>query len=59
MNSDIYGKKTVPTFTPEESERLDKLNEKCFEVADKENVEIYVISMRIRKLILGEPKKYH
>lgn len=56
VNSDISGNKTVPTFTDEESKRLDKLNEKCFEVAEREGVDVYRTSMRIRKLLWGEPK---
>jgi hypothetical protein len=32
-------------------------NEKCREIADKEDVNIFEISMRIQKLIWGEPKK--
>ncbi len=47
VNTDIHGNKTVRTFTDEESERLDKLMEKCFEVAKKENVDIFGTSMRI------------
>ena len=48
---------TARTFTDEESERLEKLNEKCWEIAEKENVNIYEVSMRFQKLIWGEPKK--
>jgi len=57
MNTDINGKQTVRTFTDEESERLDRLNEKCFEVAGIENIDVYRTSMRIQKLIWGDPKK--
>jgi hypothetical protein len=57
VNTDIYRNQTVRTFTDEESERLDKLNEKCFEIAERENVDIFETSMRIQKLIWGEPKK--
>lgn len=57
MNSDIYGNRTVFTFTEEESKRLDMLNEKCFEVAERENVNVYKTSMRIKDLIWGKPKK--
>jgi hypothetical protein len=57
VNTDLYGKQTIRTFTEEESERLDGLIEKCFEVAEKENVDIFQTAMRIQKLIWGEPKK--
>jgi len=56
-NTDIYGNRTARTFTDEESERLEKLNEKCWEIAEKGNVNIYEVSMRFQKLIWGEPKK--
>lgn len=56
INKDIHGNKTGLTFTDEESERLDRLMEKCFEVAEKENVDIFQTSMRVQKLILGKPK---
>ena len=57
VNTDIYGNQTIRTFTNEESERLDGLMDKCFEVAEKENVDIFKVDMRIQKLIWGEPKK--
>lgn len=57
INEDVYGNKTVKTFSEEESKRLDILNDKCWEIAEKENVSIYQISMRIQRLFWGEPKK--
>ena len=57
VNTDIYGNQTIRTFTDEESKRLDRLNEKCWQIADKENVNIFEIATRIQKLICGEAKK--
>lgn len=56
VNKDIYHNTTIRTFTDKEAERLDRLNDKCFEVAERENVDIFQVSMRIQKLIWGEPK---
>lgn len=56
-NTDIHGKITVKTFTDEESERLDGLMDKCFEIAEKENVDIFETAMRVQKLIWVEAKK--
>jgi hypothetical protein len=57
VNTDLYGKQTIRTFTEEESARLDGLMDKCFEVAEKENVDIFQTAMRVKKLIRGNPKK--
>jgi len=33
------------------------LNDKCWKVAKKENVDIFEVSMRVQKLIWGDPEK--
>jgi hypothetical protein len=57
VQTDIYGNETVQTFTEKECKRLDRLNDKCWKVAKKENVDIFEVSMRVQKLIWGDPEK--
>ena len=57
MNTDIYGNRTIRTFTDEESDRIDRSNKKCWQVADEANVDIFEVDMRIQKLIWGDPEK--
>jgi hypothetical protein len=57
VHTDIYGNETGQTFTDEECEHLDRLNDKCWKVAKKENVDIFEVSMRVQKLIWGDPEK--
>ena len=53
-NSDLYGNTTVPTFTFEESERLDKLMGKSRDLVDELDVNIYDISKRANLIVRGK-----
>jgi hypothetical protein len=53
-NTDIYGNLTVPTFTCEESERLDLLMGKCRDLADELDADIYEIGKRANLIIRGK-----
>lgn len=57
MNSDLYGIPTCRTFSDEEAERLDKLNLKCHEIAEENQVDIFKLSMHIQRLIWGNPPR--
>lgn len=58
IETDKYGKTIGLVFSEEESDRLDKLMEKCFEVADEVDANIFKISMRTNGITLGTPYKY-
>lgn len=54
IENDKNGVKIGPAFSEEESDRLDKLMEKCFEVADEVDADIYKISQRVREIVWGK-----
>ena len=57
MNTDLYGIPTCRTFSDEEADRLDKLNLKCHEIAEENQVDIFKLSMHIQRLIWGNPPR--
>ena len=56
-NTDLYRNTTCRTFSDEEAERLDKLNLKCHEIAEENQVDIFKLSMHIQRLIWGNPRR--
>ena len=58
IETNKYGKTIGLTFSDEESDRLDKLMEKCFEVAKEVDANIFKISMRINGITLDTPYKH-
>jgi hypothetical protein len=54
VNSDLDGNTTVPTFTTEESERLDMLMGKCRDLVDELDVNIFKISKRANLIVRGK-----
>lgn len=54
VNTDFEGNTTLPTFTKEESDRLDMLMGKCRDLADELDVNIFEIAKRANLIIQGK-----
>jgi len=54
VNTDLNGEITIPSFTFDESERLDLLMGKCRDLVDEMDVSIYEISKRANLIVRGK-----
>ena len=57
IHKDENGKITGPSFSDEESERLDQLMKKCRDLVDELDVDIWEICERVDETVSGNNKK--